>query len=86
MIRYILGESRELEFEVTHSNGEEFIIRKAEYSITLDGQTVESGRMTIDGHRLSVVFTPESKGMHKLVFFYTVADTTRGAQYYLNVE
>ena len=86
MIRFLLGESRELQFKVTHAKGEEFIIRKADYEISLNGETVEKGEMHRDGHNLSIIFTPEHKGTHLLRFFYTVADTTRGAQYFLGVE
>lgn len=86
MIKFLLGESRELEFEITHINNEDFIIREATYELYKENEIVEQGDMLIDDHIISVVFTPEERGFYLLKFMYSVADTTRGAQYHINVD
>lgn len=86
MIKFLLGESRSLEFEITHANNEQFIITEATYEMYKDNEIIEEGNMTISDHILSIVFTPEERGFYLLKFMYTIGNATRGAQYHINVD
>lgn len=85
MIRFMLGESRTLQFEVIHQRDEDFLIASCEYEITKDGEEIESGEMEIDGHMMSVHFTPDSVGNYILSFIYRVASEKHGAKYHIAV-
>ena len=85
MIRYMLGESRTLQFEVTHQDAKEFFIASCEYEITKEGEIIESGQMEIDGHMMSLHFTPDSAGDYVLSFLYRVAGEKHGAKYRIAV-
>lgn len=86
MIDFILGESRPLEFEIIHQNGDEFIIREAKFELYKDDVIVDSGDMDIDGHLISYIFEPEERGYYLLEFSYIIGPTTRKARYKIKVN
>ena len=86
MIKFLLGESRPLEFEITQKDNEPFVIRDSSYELYKDNVVVDSGNMEISDHILSYVFTPESRGFYLFKFTYTIGDSTRAAQYHINVD
>mgnify|MGYP003304265337 CR=1 FL=1 len=86
MIKFLLGESRALEFEITHQNNEPFVIREAKYELFKNNELVDEGDMVITDHILSVVFTPEERGFYLFKFLYTIGNATRGGQYHINVD
>ena len=85
MIKFILGESRTLQFEVLHQKDEDFIIASCEYSIVAEDEIIESGQMDIDGHMMSIHFTPERVGNYILSFFYTIAGERHAGRYHITV-
>lgn len=88
MISYILGESRPLEFEITHQNGDPFTIRDAQFNLYKDDncELIESGSMTIDGHLISYIFTPQERGRFVFDLSYMIGDTVRKARYKIKVD
>lgn len=86
MIKFLLGESKALEFEITHADNEPFVIREATYELFQDNEVIGQGDMVISDHILSMVFTPEERGFYLLKFMYVIGNATRGAQYHINVD
>lgn len=86
MIKFLLGESRPLEFEITHANGDPFVITDATYELYKGNEIIDQGSMTISDHILSVLFTPETRGFYLLKFMYTIGNATRGGQYHIDVD
>lgn len=86
MIKFLLGESRPLEFEITHQDGLEFIINKATYSVYKGNELIETGDMDICDHIVSHVFTPQDRGYYLFELSYTIGPTTRVARYHINVD
>lgn len=86
MIKFLLGESKALEFEITHANDEYFIIQKATYELYKGDVIIEQGDMVITDRILSIVFTPEERGFYMLKFMYTIGNGVRGAQYHIDVD
>ena len=86
MIKFLLGESRPLEFEITQKDNEPFVIRDSSYELYKDNVVVDSGNMEISDHILSYIFTPESRGFYLFKFTYTIVESTRAAQYHINVD
>lgn len=86
MIKFLLGESRPLEFEITHANGEPFVISEATYELYKDNEIIEQGNMIISDHIISIVVTPEARGFYLLKFMYTIGNSTRGGQYHIDVD
>lgn len=86
MIKFLLGESRPLEFEVTYADGSDFVISEAKYELWKDNERIEEGHMLIVEHILSHVFTPEERGFYMFELSYTVGSTTKKARYHINVD
>lgn len=86
MINFLIGESRALEFEITHRKDEAFEIRDAKYELYKNNELVEEGDMIISGTVLSHIFSPEERGFYLFKILYTVGEETRAGQYHINVD
>lgn len=86
MIHFLLGESRPLEFEVTYTDGSDFVISEAKYELLKNGTVIDSGSMAIAEHILSHVFTPEEEGYYEFEVSYTVGQTTKMGRFTIKVD
>lgn len=86
MIKFILGESRRLEFEISHVDGEYFEILEAKYELLYGNEIIETGDMIISDHIISTQFTPEMRGFYLIKILYTIGNSTRAAQYHIDVD
>ena len=86
MIRYLLGETRPLEFEVKYTENKDFTISSATYELLRNNEVVESGELEINGHKLSYYFTPQERGFYLFEVTYKVGGSTRMARYHINVD
>lgn len=86
MINFLLGESRQLKFEISNVQNPNFVIASATYEILKDNEEVSSGNMDINGHILITTFTPESRGYYWLELAYTIGPDTVKARFKINVD
>lgn len=86
MIKFILGESRQLKFEVSKAQDTAFVISSSTYEILKDNDEVDSGNMTIDNHILTMSFTPEERGYYWLEITYVIGPDTVKARYKIDVD
>lgn len=71
---FYLGETKEVKIAVFNRKNEIFTIQRATYEIrnSKTGEVVESGNAIIDGHEISVFFTPSEKGKYHIIYTYEV--------------
>lgn len=83
---FMLGERKFVNFEVT-SKTEDFIITSATYTLSYNGEIIESGECIIEGHEISVLLTsPEEKGTYIMKVFYEIPPEIRGIEVVIDVD
>ena len=86
MIKFMLGESRSLEFEISHKDNVQFIISDAKYELYKNNELIKEEDLFITENIVSLIFTPEERGFYLLKILYTIGGRTRGAQYHIDVD
>lgn len=84
--RFLLGERKFVNFEVTSRKGD-FVITSATYTLTYNGEVIDSGECMIEGHELSVLLTsPEERGTYDLKIFYEIPPEIIGVEVVIDVD
>lgn len=71
-MRLYVGEQRTLQFAISDSRHEDFMISQAHFKVTLGDDVIDSGLMDIEGEILSFTFAPKRKGVYRIVIQYTI--------------
>ncbi|WP_461206936.1 hypothetical protein [Clostridium sp. DL1XJH146] len=67
------GEVREVGIEINNLLGQDFTIDASEYEILkTDGDVIETGQPTMDGHKLIALFSATEKGRFYVWFKYHI--------------
>lgn len=85
-IKFLLGEKRPLEFEAYTTDGSDFVISDARYTVYRYNQVIDSGPMMIDGHVLSHLFAPKERGYYVFDVTYEVGDIVEIKRFDINVD
>ncbi|MDP4152606.1 MAG: hypothetical protein Q8865_04070 [Bacillota bacterium] len=83
---FILGESKYIDFAVSSKTIDQFVIVSAGYELKDDnGEVITSGQCDIDGHTVSALITPSSRGRFILEINYSIPPEQRKARVLVNV-
>lgn len=85
-IKFLLGEKRPLEFEAYTTDGSDFVIDEAKYTIYRYNSIIEEGDMKVDGHILSYLFAPKERGYYVFDVSYTVGSVVEVKRFEINVD
>lgn len=81
------GEVRQVGIEVINQLGQDFIIETADYEILKsNGDSIEKGTATIDGHRILTLFSANDTGNFYCIFTYRIASEILKAKVYIQVS
>jgi uncharacterized protein YfaP (DUF2135 family) len=78
MMKFLLGETKEIRIQVISTRGDTFTIQSANWELhRLSNSSIESsGTATIDGAEIYQVATPQATGFYKFYFTYLIANET----------
>ncbi len=62
----MLGERREVTLSVEIDGSDNFELRNASYSLSRNGEEVDSGTPLVDGHEMRVYVEPPEAGVYRL--------------------
>lgn len=83
---FMEGEIRQIGIEVSNVAGENFVIEAAEYEIVdTNGNQIERGYPTIDGHKLLTLFNANEKGSFNVYFKYHIGPEVLKAKVFVEV-
>lgn len=88
VIKMILGESRQFDFEIKSKRDKNaiFYIRDASYELILDGIQEDSGTCTINDHIITATISPKQRSNNYfLLITYKVADNIMKDRYRVEV-
>lgn len=68
-----LGEYRNLMVTLSNKDGTDFIVQRASYTLSKDGETVDSGDCVVDGKKLIIYLDPRDVGFHVLEYTIYIA-------------
>jgi hypothetical protein len=75
LIKFILGETKEVKIRVISKTNDPFTIAVANFELKNDttGETEETGSGSIKDHEITALVTPTEKGPHTLIYTYEIA-------------
>lgn len=84
-LRMQLGERRMVSVLVEIAGSDNFEIREASYSLTLNGEEADSGTPNIDDHEMIVYVEPHEVGRYRLKVTFCVGDERIVRDAYIDV-
>lgn len=84
-IPFILGEEKNLPFEVKSRTGQTLIITEAKFTLNSNGRVIQEGKCDIDGQKLHCLVKPTETGCMYLELEYKIAPETRKARINIDV-
>lgn len=67
------GEYRNLMVTLSNKDASDFIIQRASYTLSREGEIVDSGDCVVDGKKLIVYLNPKDIGFHVLEYTIYIA-------------
>jgi hypothetical protein len=80
------GEVRIVGIEVISQVQQDFIIEGAEFAITQDGEVIEKGEATVDGHKIFTLFSANETGRYLCEFTYRIGPEVLKAKVIVEVR
>ncbi len=83
---FMQGEIRQIGIEITNVAGQDFVIDAAEYEILdTEGNQIERGYPTINGHKILTLFNASQKGSFYVFFKYHIGPEILKAKIFVEV-
>lgn len=86
MIKFLLGEKRVMQFDVTNNDGDDFEIQEAIAEIYKANELVETINGAVDGHTILIPFEPSARGFYMIEVVVHVADEIRRKRFQIDVD
>lgn len=84
--KYTVGEKRVLEWQIMPNHPRDIIVvTDARYEVVSGGAVVDSGKMTVDGLKVSCIFDASEEGSFVFRIFVTVPPETVETELHIDV-